>query len=141
MDEAYRLTFLYGAGGFELVDTQRLRMRVPAGRAADTDAVAVGHFVELRSAGGESLYRRAFAPLAGPRMEYPGEEGRMAWATAVAPMTISVLVPAQVAARSVALVEQVAVPAAAGLVAGSRILRHDLIEVALAQPEVDDGQR
>jgi hypothetical protein len=58
-------------------------------------------------------------------------------------MTISVLVPAQVAARSVALVEQVAVPAAAaaGLVAGSRILRHDLIEVALAQPEVDDGQR
>lgn len=66
MSEALRLTFVQRGAEVELRSVQRIRMRVPPG-ARDPRATladdAVGQWIELRGANGETLYRRFVSEL------------------------------------------------------------------------------
>ena len=144
MDEAYRLIFSIEGGAYKLQSTERLEMRVPPAAEADA-AEHEGHFVELRDAGGEALYQRPIAAPEALRLEYPTDDPDrpLARAETSAPSVVSVLVPAQEAGRSVALVEASPAPAAGAqgaLEARSGPARRDLISVELpAAREESDG--
>ncbi|HVQ09215.1 MAG TPA: hypothetical protein VMS43_12360 [Allosphingosinicella sp.] len=150
MDEAYRLIFSFDGERVQLQSMEKLAMRVPPAIAAvspGAEAGLVGHFVELRDAEGAALYQRPIAPPEALRLEYPtGDPERpLGRAEAAAPATMSVLVPAREAGRSVALVEAAAPPggdaAGAEPTAESAPVRRDLISVALpAAGETDDGR-
>lgn len=66
MSEALRLTFVQRGAKVELRSVRRLRMRIPPG-ARDPQAKmrddAVGEWIELRGANGETLYRRFVSEL------------------------------------------------------------------------------
>lgn len=157
MDEAYRLIFSFDGEGFKLQSTERVAMRVPPGTAPPRAAAAgfapaaapagpAGHFVELRDADGAPLYQRPIAAPETLRLEYPtGDPERpLARAETAAPAMMSVLVPAQEAGRSVALVE--APPPRAGargmsLTGEAAPARRDLISVELpAAGETGNGR-
>jgi len=105
MDEAYRLTFEHEDGGLTLKSVRKVTMRVPRGQRGDA-AAQVGRFVELRGDGGEPLYRRQVTDIASRTVEYPtGDPERPFGRTEARRGVVTVLVPADEAARSVALVE------------------------------------
>jgi hypothetical protein len=66
MSEALRLTFVQRGAKVELRSVRRIRMRVPPG-ARDPQAKvpddAIGEWIELRGAKGETLYRRFVSEL------------------------------------------------------------------------------
>lgn len=111
MDEAYRLTFEDDGKGLVLKSVRKVTMRVPRGQRDDAKD-RIGRFVELRAGDGEPLYRRQVTDIASRTMEFPtGDPERPFGRTAARRGLVTVLVPADEAARSVALVEVAAAPA------------------------------
>jgi hypothetical protein len=105
MSEALRVTFEYDEDRIEVRSIRRIAMRVPPGSRPRRTGGA-GQAVELRSAEGEVLYRRAGEVI--PRtIEYPTGDADRPFGRVPAPRrgVASVLVPVDERARSVAIVE------------------------------------
>jgi hypothetical protein len=106
---ALRLTFTTDETGLKLVDSRRIRMRVPAGERVDergeTDG-RVGSWVEVRDAEDEVLYRRRTRPIARETVEVPRVGGGFDRVPTPMPRVVSVLVPDVEGARRVLLRER-----------------------------------
>jgi hypothetical protein len=108
MTYAYRVTLEYDGERFALKSMRRLAMRAPRGQSArEIGRSVTGRFVELRSPGGEVLYRRGIDQLIPATVEYPTGDPSRPFGRVKAPRrtTLSLVVPARDGALTMAIVE------------------------------------
>jgi len=106
-DRALRLIFRHSDEGVTLRSSNPVDVRVPPPEPRDSlTPQTVGLFAEVRGAGGEALFTRALPDLDARMLEYPTGDPAQEFGRALSPepVLVAVLVPADDAAREVALV-------------------------------------
>ncbi len=105
MEDVLRLTFEYRDGQFVALAPKQVRMVAP--EDVSPDESEGGHFVELRSADGETLQYRSVPSETIPMAEFPTGDPERPFGRTIAPpgSIVSVLVPFDDRATEAALVE------------------------------------